>query len=118
MLDQLRIGDKYSYDDFFASVAERKIKKPKKKKIKDTVPYSNKTYDFSAINGEVYWEERELEYILELDADTPEELEERKIALSSWLMNVIDTTVRSKKKLEDTFTYTILGSIPLDKKEK
>ena len=39
-------------------------------------------------------------------------------AVAVWLMNVIDTTVRSKKKLEDTFTYTILGSIPLDKKEK
>lgn len=90
MLDQLRIGDRYSYDDFSASVAERKIGKPKKKSIKETVPYSNKTYDFSKINGEIYWEERELEYILELDADTPEELEELKIALSNWLMNVME----------------------------
>ena len=90
MLDQLRIGDKYSYDDFLASVAERKIGKPKKKAIKETVPYSNKTYDFSKINGEIYWEERELEYILELDAETPEELEELKISLSDWLMNVME----------------------------
>lgn len=90
MFDQLRIGDKYSYDDFLASVAERKIGKPKKKEIKETVPYSNKTYDFSAINGEIYWEERELEYILELDAETPEELEERKRALNNWLMNVME----------------------------
>ena len=90
MLDQLRIGDKYSYDDFLASVAERKIGKPKKKEIKETVPYSNKTHDFSKINGEIYWEERELEYILELDADTPEELEELKRPLNSWLMNVVN----------------------------
>ena len=90
MLDQLRIGDKYSYDDFLASVAERKIGKPKKKVIKETVPFSNKTYDFSKINGEIYWEERELEYILELDADTPEEVEDLKIPLSDWLMNVIE----------------------------
>lgn len=90
MLDQLRIGDKYSYDDFLASVAERKIGKPKKKEIKETVPYSNKTHDFSKINGEIYWEERELEYILELDADTPEEVEELKIPLSAWLMNVMN----------------------------
>jgi hypothetical protein len=90
MLDQLRIGDRYSYDDFLASVAERKIGKPKKKIIKETVPHSNITYDFSKINGEVYWEERELEYILELEADTPEELEELKIPLCSWLMNVVE----------------------------
>ena len=90
MLDQLRIGDSYSYDDFLASVAERKIGKPKKKIIKETVPHSNKTYDFSKINGEIYWEERELEYTLELDAETPEELEELKIALSGWLMNIVE----------------------------
>lgn len=90
MFDQLRIGDKYSYDDFLASVAERKFKEPKKKVIKETVPHSNKTYDFSKINGEIYWEERELEYILELDADTPEELEDLKRALRNWLMNVVE----------------------------
>ena len=90
MLDQLRIGDKYSYDDFGASVAERKIGKPKKKTIKETVPHSNITYDFSKINGEIYWEERELQYVLELDAETPEELEDLKIDLSNWLMNVFE----------------------------
>ena len=35
MLDQLIIGNIASYDDFGASVAERKIVKPKKKSIKD-----------------------------------------------------------------------------------
>lgn len=90
MLDQLRIGNKYSYDDFDASVAFRRIGEPKKKVIKETVPYSNTTYDFSAINGEVYWDERELEYTLEIDADTPEELEELKRALKNWVMNVMN----------------------------
>lgn len=97
MLDQLRIGDLYSYDDFEASVAERKISNPKKKVIKETVPFSNKTYDFSNINGEVYWEERELEYIFEITADTPEELEELKMNFSSWVMNVM------QEKLYDPF---------------
>ena len=88
MLDQFIIGDKASYDDFDASVAERSISTPKKKSIKETVPFSNITYDFSAINGEVYWEERELTYVLEILADTPEELEEMKTAFSNWIMNV------------------------------
>lgn len=38
MIDQLIIGDKASFDDFGASVATRKIKMPKKKSIKETVP--------------------------------------------------------------------------------
>lgn len=88
MIDQLRIGEKASFDDFLASVAERHIKMPKKKSIKDTVPFSNKTYDFSGINGEVYWEERELEYVFEITADTPEELEELKSRFSAWVAGV------------------------------
>lgn len=88
MFDQLIIGNKASCDDFDASVRDRVIKEPTKKKIKDTVPFSNVTYDFSKINGEIYWEERTLEYNLEIVAFSIEEIEEKKTALKNWLMNV------------------------------
>ena len=97
MIDQLIIGDIASYDDFEANVKERKIKTPKKKSIKETVPFSNKTYDFSKINGEIYWEDRELEYVFEITANTPEELEEKKQAFMAWIMNV------SEEELHDPF---------------
>lgn len=97
MLDQLIIGDKASYDDFGASVALRSIKAPPKKSIKETVPFSNKTYDFSKINGELYWEERELEYVFEITASTPEELEELKRAFLAWVTQV------HEKEIHDPF---------------
>ena len=97
MLDQLQIGEKYSYDDFSASVRDRKISAPSKKKIKETVPFSNATYDFSSINGEIYWEERVLEYNLEMDAASAEELEELKLAFNAWVMNA------ENEKLYDPF---------------
>ena len=90
IIDQLIIGNKSSYDDFEANVKERSIGSPKKKTIKDTVPFSNVTHDFSKIDGELYWEERTLEYIFEIDADTPEELEEKKIDFKTWVMNVFE----------------------------
>lgn len=93
LYDQLRINDKYSYDDYEASLKERTVSEPKKKTIKDTVAYSNKTYDFSAINGEVYWEERTLEYIFEIIADTPEELEDKKRKFLAWIMFVQDEEI-------------------------
>lgn len=92
MLDQLIIGEKSSLD-FGASVAERTISQPKKKEIKETIPFSNITYDFSGINGELYWEERELKYVFEILADTPEELEKQKIAFASWIMNVMNENI-------------------------
>ena len=92
MLDQLIIG-KTSSLDFDASVAERSIGQPKKKEIKHTIPFSNITYDFSAMNGEVYWSERELTYVLEILADSPAELEAKKARFSSWIMNVLDEDI-------------------------
>lgn len=88
MFDQLIIENKASCDDFDASVRDRVIKEPTKKKIKETVPFSNNTYDFTKINGEIYWEERTLEYNLEIVANSAEEIEEKKTALKNWLMNV------------------------------
>ncbi len=86
MIDQLRIGNKYSYDDYEASMKERSISMPPKKTIKDTVPYTNKTYDFTNLDGEAYWEERKLEYTFEILADSPEELEEKKRLFLAWIM--------------------------------
>lgn len=97
MIDQLFIGSIGSFDEFGATVAERKDVKPKKKSIKESVPFSNVTHDFSAINGEVYWEERSLEYIFEIMANTAEELEEKKQPFVSWIMNVM------KEELHDPY---------------
>ena len=96
MIDQITIGGKSSFDDFGASVALRGRKPPQKKSIKETVPFSNETYDFTMINGEIYWEEQTLEYIFEIVAPTPELLESMKSAFSSWIMNII------KQELHDT----------------
>lgn len=92
-MDQLIIGDKASFDDYGASMAQRFIGMPTKKSIKETVPFSNVTYDFSAINGEVFWNERELEYVFEMMASTPEELEEMKMNFSNWVMDIIEEEI-------------------------
>lgn len=97
MFDQLIIGNNASYDDFEASICKRKIGNPKKKIIKESVPFSNLTYDFSDIDGECYYEERELEYTFEITADTPEKLEELKMNFSSWVMNTM------RERLYDPF---------------
>lgn len=116
MLDQLIIGSKASYDDFDASVKERSIKDGAKKEIKETVPFSNMTYDFSGINGEIYWGEKELEYVLEITADTAEDLEEKKISLKTWLMNVADEELHDPHIRDYHFKATF-NSIDVDDSE-
>ena len=96
-MDQIIIGAKASLDDYGASLATRSVGQPKKKTIKSTVPFSNTTYDFTDMNGEIYWEDRQLEYVFEMVAETPEKLEEMKIAFAGWVSNVI------KQELHDPF---------------
>lgn len=116
MLDQLTIGNTDSYDDFEASVKERVIHAPKKKSIKETVPFSNKTYDFSAINGEIYWEERKLEYVFEIMADSPEELEEKKQGFVEWIMNTAQAELHDPFILDYHFIATF-DDIEIDDSE-
>lgn len=116
MIDQLIIGRIASYDDFGASVAERKITKPKKKSIKETVPFSNVTHDFSAINGELYWEEGKLEYVFEIDADSAEELEEIKIPFVSWIMNVMNEELHDPY-IQDFHFLATFDDIDIDDSE-
>lgn len=106
MLDQLTVGEKKSLDDFDASISGRRIGIPAKKSIKETFLFSSKSHDFSKMNGELYWEERELEYEFEITAATPSELEQKKTAFSNWIMNVMN------EKIHDPFipAYHFVGT--------
>lgn len=97
MFDQIVIAGVGSNDSYEATVRERTISEPKKKIIKETVPFSNAIYDFSDINGELYWEERVLTYIFEIIADSPEELEIKKQKFKNWIMLV------KEEELHDPF---------------
>lgn len=90
---QLMIGGKKSYDDFGLLIASRNISQPKKKSIKESVPFSNTIYDFSKINGEIYWEERTLEYTFDIAEITTEEMEKIKSKALDWFMNVHDDDI-------------------------
>lgn len=93
MIKQLIIDGKKSYDDFGVYIGTRKISEPKKKTIKESVPFSNVVYDFSKIDGEIYWEERTLEYSFDIAEFTTEEMEVVKSKLLDWLLNVHDTDI-------------------------
>lgn len=55
----------------------KSILPPAKKKVKDSVPFMNGSYDFSTIgsNGEIVYNEREITIVLGLPADSKEQLQ-------------------------------------------
>lgn len=116
MIDQLIIRNKGSVDDFDANVRERTIGEPNKKTIKETVPFSNEIYDFSKINGEIYWGERPLTYVFEIIANSPEELEVKKQEFKSWIMNVFEEELFDPY-IEDYHFIATFDSISCDDTE-
>lgn len=93
MIKELIIDGKRSYTDFGLMIAERHISNPKKKSIKESIPFSNVVYDFSNINGEIYWEERTLTYKFDIAELTTEEMEVIKSDVMDWFMNVHDQDI-------------------------
>lgn len=106
LIDSVVIDGVDSYDEYEASVKERVIEMPKKKSIRETVPYSNMVYDFSEIDGELYWDNRTIQYVFEILADSPEALEDKKQPFIAWLMNV------QEKEIHDPYItdYYFLGT--------
>ena len=65
----------------------KSIKPPPKKKIKETVPFMNGSYDFSTIgtNGEVIYSERQITIVFGIPAESKEELQVLYSNALSWL---------------------------------
>ncbi|MEN0666905.1 distal tail protein Dit [Caldifermentibacillus hisashii] len=82
----ITFNGKHSYRDFYLTLAERSIGNPKKIKVKERVPFSNKTYDFSGIYGEQEYEERQLTYVFNVKDYQKINLENKKTEVTNWLM--------------------------------
>lgn len=93
MIKQLEIGGKKSFDDFGMLIATRKISTPTKKSIIETVPFSNVIYDYSKVDGELYWNPRTLDYSFDIAELTTEEMEVVKSKFQSWILNVHDEDI-------------------------
>lgn len=98
MTDGIRINDKHSYGDFGLYLKTRIIGLPEKKSIRQTVPFMNGYYDFSALNGAPAWDERIIEYSFDVINDSPVELDFFVSHVLDWLgtahdVDIFDDTV-------------------------
>lgn len=91
--DGIRINGKHSYGDFGLFLKSRNIGLPDKKSIRETVPFMNGYYDFSALNGAPAWNERTIEYSFDVTNDSPVELDYFVSHVLDWLANVHDEDI-------------------------
>lgn len=90
----LKFNDKHN-NDIGVVMNSKSIQSPPKKKIKESVPFMNGSYDFSTIasNGEIVYSERQITVVFGLPTDNKEMLQVLYSKAISWLVDV------GKKKL-------------------
>jgi hypothetical protein len=86
--------NKHSFKDFNLTIKSKNISPPKKIKIKESVPFMQGSYDFSNLYGEQTYEERQLNYVLNLQCRSKVELNTKKIKILDWLMNSFKTVLK------------------------
>jgi predicted phage tail component-like protein len=84
----LTFNGKHSYIDFWLIMNYKRISTPAKKKIKASVPFMNGYYDFSTVatNGEIVYEERNIEVKFTILASSKIDLEFKKSVINQWLL--------------------------------
>lgn len=92
--DGIKINGKHSYGNFGLYLKSRKIGLPEKKSIRETVPFMNGYYDFSALNGAPAWNERIIEYSFDVTNDSPVELDYFVSYVLDWLSNAHDVDIQ------------------------
>ena len=87
----IKKDNKHSYNDFGIKILSRSISIPSKRKIKDTVPFMNGSYDFSLLYGEQTYDEREITYTFSLPKKDKVKLNMLKIKIIEWLYDSIQS---------------------------
>ena len=81
-------NDKHN-SEFKVVMHSMSIQPPQKKKVKETVPFMNGSYDFSTIgsNGEIVYSEREITIVLGLPSESKEQLQMLYSKILEWIVD-------------------------------
>lgn len=81
----IKKGNKHSFIDFGLTIKSKSIGMPSKNKIKETIPFMNGSYDFSALYGNQSYGERTLKYVFNLIGKNKVDMNVLKDKVLAWL---------------------------------
>ena len=95
--------------DFGVALENKVISFPSKKKVIESVPFMNGTYDFSTIgsNGEIVYEERSIKITLGLPAENKENLHIMYSRIINWLVD----SGKDKLIFDGMIDYYYIGEV-------
>ena len=89
----IKINGLHSFVDFGLSISQRQINLPPKTSIRKTIPFMNGFYDFSKMNGDICWQERQIQYTFDIVGETIQEMDEKRTEVANWLCNLHDVDI-------------------------
>lgn len=89
----IKINGLHSFVDFGLSIAKRQIDLPPKTSIRKKIPFMNGFYDFSKINGDICWSERQIKYTFDIIGETVQEMDAKRTEVANWLCNLHDVDI-------------------------
>ena len=103
-MKQIKSNGVGSFDNFGLGIKKRNLSIPKKKKIQKSIPFANGILDFSNIDGEIYWEQRTIEYTFDISEWTTEEMNKLRDSILDWAMNIHESIIEDEFE-EDYYFY-------------
>ena len=104
-----KFNGKHNYKDLGVIMHSRSIQPPPKKKIKESVPFMNGSYDFSTVgsNGEIVYGEREITVVLGLPSTSKEQLQ----ILYSKILEWISDSGQCQLIFDDVIDYYYMAEV-------
>lgn len=104
-----KFNNKHSYNDFKLILENKKILPPSKKKIKESVPFMNGSYDFSTVgsNGEIVFNERQIDISFAVVGKSKEQIYAFYTDVLEWLAD----TGKQQLIFDDIVDYYFIAEV-------
>lgn len=87
------VDDMHSVRNFGMCYASKSVSPPPKQVVRKSIPYRNGSVDFTCINGEEYYGDREVVYVFDVIGDTPFEVTKKVEDFCAWLAPLSDVDI-------------------------
>ena len=108
MIRGFKFNNRHNHDEGVV-MHSKSIDPPSKKKIKEPIPFTNGSYDFSTVgsSGEITYNERQITIVLGLPSSTKEALQDLYTRTLEWLMDV----GKSQLIFDDVIGYYYMAEV-------
>ena len=106
----IAVNGLHSFRDFGLTISSKTVGLPKKKLLRETIPFANGSYDFSMISGEIIFEDRTAKYTFDIIDNDVVSMQVLRSKVATWLLMVHEANIYD----DDYPGWHVIGSYSND----